>query len=814
MRNIFAIAIYVSFFISAAADISGHWQLIATFDEGIEKVIETPSTVYLQALAQPFVPGVVGYADKASFIYAYDKESNEMRVLSGQNRLSGTNASYMAYNPDREYLLVGYSDGRIDLLFDNGKNISIDALQRSTLQYSKSINDVTFLPDKNLVLVALPFGYVIIDDDKGEITDSRNYGENIVSAGIVDGDLILITSSGARIAPVSSPRLSIADYAPLSIKADASSILPLDRDRFMYISPSGVRLASKSDPEGEIISQDPSRYIIALKGGGGIACGYWNMVRVNKDGEYMIVELPEDDRGRAVACRDMKTFWIGVPRKGLCSKSSDNNGGWTVTTVPVRPDAPAAFISQSFTTHPRYGMLVSQHGINRVFQGNGVKMPMLLSGYKDGKWTQYDPFYTNESLGGIVRAAAGIAIDPDDDKYIYTGSYYSGFARFNLEDPTDVLHLASRADPFASKPGFHAVVPPQGWDEYCNFSAPSLDPQGNLWMLYDSEPVNAYEGVWVWPSDARKNSDVAGLAHFNIENYDGAMTHNLTALHHKNNKNLIAITPGSYQGPIHILDYGGTPSDPDDDKCVMMTTIYDRQGSQVEKDFIYTMVEDPATGALWVGCTQGVFYFYPSKAMQDPDYVERPIIERGDGTDLADYLLSGVPVYSIAIDGAGRKWFATGGGGLVCTNSEGTKILHQFTSEDSELPSDQVYGVGFDQLSGHLYVSTSAGMARFIPADTDGSVKKDELHIYPNPVRPDYYGLVTISGLEEGWIVKILDSSGHLVKESDPADFNSVEWDLTGINGKRVGSGVYFVVASAPASGSGSKKTGRIVVIN
>ena len=52
---------------------------------------------------------------------------------------------------------------------------------------------------------------------------------------------------------------------------------------------------------------------------------------------------------------------------------------------------------------------------------------------------------------------------------------------------------------------------------------------------------------------------------------------------------------------------------------------------------------------------------------------EAPLIQvkvpRNDGTNFADYLLSGNNITSIAIDGAGRKWFGTNGNGAYLINS-------------------------------------------------------------------------------------------------------------------------------------------------
>lgn len=58
--------------------------------------------------------------------------------------------------------------------------------------------------------------------------------------------------------------------------------------------------------------------------------------------------------------------------------------------------------------------------------------------------------------------------------------------------------------------------------------------------------------------------------------------------------------------------------------------------------------------------------------------VNRVKVPRNDGTNLADYLLDGVSVNDIAIDGANRKWFGSSTSGLYLTSSDGSEILEHF----------------------------------------------------------------------------------------------------------------------------------------
>ena len=213
-----------------------------------------------------------------------------------------------------------------------------------------------------------------------------------------------------------------------------------------------------------------------------------------------------------------------------------------------------------------------------------------------------------------------------------------------------------------------------------------------------------------------------------------------------------------------------------------------------------------------MGHNDGVFYIDPKQTVNGNYMVNRVKVSRNDGTNLADYLLDGVAVYGLTSDSAGRKWFATGGG-LICTSSDGREIISEFNTDNSPMPSDEVIGVVYSPQSNSILLSTTMGMAEyFLPGAK--SEEKSDIKIYPNPVRPDFTGYVTITDIPEGSLVKIADSAGNLVKELGRMEGFELKWDISDVNYRRVGSGVYYILVS-PGDESGSfSKVGKILVIS
>ena len=87
----------------------------------------------------------------------------------------------------------------------------------------------------------------------------------------------------------------------------------------------------------------------------------------------------------------------------------------------------------------------------------------------------------------------------------------------------------------------------------------------------------------------------------------------------------------------------------------------------------------------------------------------------------------------------------------------------------------------------------------------------DQVYAYPNPVTPDYSGLITITGLSYDADVKITSSNGALIAEGR-SNGGMFTWDGCDRQGRRVVSGVYMVIT---ATRDGNKGTVcKIAVIN
>ena len=97
--------------------------------------------------------------------------------------------------------------------------------------------------------------------------------------------------------------------------------------------------------------------------------------------------------------------------------------------------------------------------------------------------------------------------------------------------------------------------------------------------------------------------------------------------------------------------------------------------------------------------------------------------------------------------------------------------------------------------SGEVFIGTDKGMASYMSDATRPQETLDEKNIYayPNPVRANYSGNISIVGLTHGCNVKIVDAAGFLINEgtSNGGQYN---WNGRNQQGEKVPSGVYYVL--------------------
>ena len=191
----------------------------------------------------------------------------------------------------------------------------------------------------------------------------------------------------------------------------------------------------------------------------------------------------------------------------------------------------------------------------------------------------------------------------------------------------------------------------------------------------------------------------------------------------------------------------------------------------------YFCFSEESDGSIWLGTDMGLYILEDPRTVfaSGAPQLHQIIINRDDGSGLADYLFDGIPITAMARDAKGNKWVGTDGSGIYRISSDGQVQQYHYDTSNSPLPSKALLKTGE------------------VPAAE--SLDYDNILIYPNPVVPGYHGLITITGLTENAEVKILSSSGQLVWYGHSTG-GMCRWNGHSRNGGRVASGIYHVVCS------------------
>lgn len=128
-------------------------------------------------------------------------------------------------------------------------------------------------------------------------------------------------------------------------------------------------------------------------------------------------------------------------------------------------------------------------------------------------------------------------------------------------------------------------------------------------------------------------------------------------------------------------------------------------------------------------------------------------------------------------------------------SDDGRKELAHFTTANSPLLSDNIVKIAVSGVTGEVWFGTSEGIISWRGEATEGKNDFSGIYAFPNPVREDFEGVVTITGLVENSSVKITDVSGNLVYETTSLGGQAV-WDLRNYRSQRVATGVYIVLCS------------------
>ena len=402
-------------------------------------------------------------------------------------------------------------------------------------------------------------------------------------------------------------------------------------------------------------------------------------------------------------------------------------------------------------------------------------------------WTSYSNEGIATQLGILYQDIMTVDIDTKDEKHVFAGSQ-AGL--FEFYDGKLTKHWNNSNSPIYS----HFNVTP-GSINYQIISSIIYDKEGNLWVANTGSTNSTLlkltsEQTWTIPGNVIEAQKTEYLKFMGFDSKGHLWMHN------------------DAWDKAYVFRY-----DIDNETITEYSNYTNEDGVVYSNIAGCRALAEDKEGNIWVGISQGLFIL-TKEYQDDPSKGFYQIkVPRNDGSDLADYLLSGVDITAIAIDNANRKWIGTNGNGVYLISANNMIEEKHFTSTNSPLLSDNIQSIVIDNNSGNVFIGTDKGLCSYQSeaTATNTDMNTDNVFAYPNPVTPEYHGMITIRGLSLDADVKITTSNGVLVAEGRSTG-GSFQWNGNNLNGKRVASGVYMVNTS---KSDGSKGTVcKIAVVN
>ena len=492
---------------------------------------------------------------------------------------------------------------------------------------------------------------------------------------------------------------------------------------------------------------------------------------------------------------------INMQKAEIAETYTTNNPDYPTDLTPYQDDYDAyiSTVSTLNTGGPAYNRFYESKFINgTLYTTGGYFLPAMpdnatpgtIQVYDGNNWTLYQE-HINEITGYAYVDNCCIDADPNDPQHVFVGGRCG---LYEFQDGKLVTYYNKDNSPLmgANDRGN------QLGNDYVLILGIKFDAKGNLWVLNSlGNGVSLMEYTtdhqWVNHHNTLLTDDnsitVPGLSKMMIDS-----------------RGLLWFVNNNWKNP-SVFCY-----DMDNDILLKYDDIINQDEVKYQSYAINAIAEDKE-GNMWVGTDIGPFMIQKSEIGQNKVTFYQVKVPRNDGTNYADYLLNGISINSIAIDGGNRKWFGTTSAGVFLISSDNIVQEENFTTDNSNLLYNNVSSISINNQTGEVFFLSDNGLCSYQSNAVEPAqeMTKDNINVYPNPVTPDYTGLVTITGLTYDADVKITTANGAIVAEgrSNGGMFN---WDCCNKQGKRVASGVYMVIT---ATSDGKKGTvAKIAVIN
>ena len=731
------------------------------------------------------------YALTDNAIFTFDESTSEIKKFSSIQGLSGETTSSIHYNTAFKRVVIGYQNGLIEVIDENGAiTISSDIIN-FTQSGVKSINHISEFGD--ILYLSTPFAIVEYNIENLEFGDTFFIGNSSTSLEInktliSDGKIYAVTEDGIFTADVTSTLLIDFNSWQQQFSGRNFSEITFFNNQ-IYVAEGSKLFQLNASSLTEV--RDFNETILGLKSSStnlSVALHKSAIIlnSANNQVDIFTATTDFDFTLNTVFIKDNTTY-LATKEFGVLKTSL----GQVNTYEEIHPDGPLS--------NDVFSIAVKDSHLWVVYGGYDVTYTSIFkkqgfSHFNGENWikTQFNPDFPVIDLNYI-------SIDPNVENRVYMSSF--GDTRSvnsvstggllvveNDEITTFYNQLNSSLEDVASNDPSRVSI---------RTSGTNFDREGNLWVAsigFDEELKKlSPSGQWSSfdLSSIKTVPDKLGLSEIAIDN--------------SNN-----IWIGTRRNGVYVFNESGNR------KRALVAT--PNLGNLPDTDVLTVAVDK--NNRVWLGTRSGLVVFRNASGVFDANVLNaEPVVIEENG--VGERLLGDQKINTIVIDGAENKWFGTDNGGVAYTNPSGQTTLANFSKQNSPLPSNRILKIRVDKNNGKVYFATDKGIVVYnSKVAAFGEVLAD-VYAYPNPALKNHE-TITIDGrngthLPKGTNVKILDVAGNLVYETNVVEGQELQggkvvWNKKNLAGNKVVSGVYIVLLS---NEDGSETaTAKLAIVN
>ncbi|WP_291722385.1 two-component regulator propeller domain-containing protein [Bernardetia sp.] len=718
------------------------------------------------------------YVASQNGLFFYDKEFQSLEVVSRIDGLSDIGISALEYLPNTDEILVAYQNGNIDFLSDNQiKNFPVFFEDAAILD--KEIYHTHYF--QNVVWISTNAGILEIDVENSankRIRNSyQNLGENgeqikVFATTIQDNTIYAATEKGVRYISFNSSN-NPNDFRnwqtlPSTQNKIVEAIASTNSTVFFSIQNEGVfSYNGTSNALGQIpttnvydISEDKinlTSVFVSSEAG---------LFRVEATSSSFQVEKIENELLKAPrqAISENGTLWVADNRAGLVTNTTGN-------FVSLFPSG--TYNQNAWGFVQAQGKIIAfSGGYERPFRPLNRTTGFYV--FENGEWTNYNAEnkdITSQTIPN-VRDLVGATYSEIENR-VYFASIQDGILVWDLSD-----------DSFSVLDSSNSPLP------HNRVIDVETDNLGNLWVALSASTLR--EDAYF-----RKQVGNDGLAAWKGFRFNQTRTTFPLSIEIDENNNVWASLSPLVQGGILVFNEN-------EENTILIESV--NAGNLASNDI--RALQSDQNGVMWIGTPaeanasvrtfSDIFGIFQSQDLNARDVFFE-----------SRQLLRDETITTIALDGGNRKWFGTTNGVWLFSEDASKQFLH-FTAENSPLFSNQILDIVVQDETGEVFFATPNGIISYRGTATAAKTDFSSVKIFPNPVQPNFNGVVAIEGLTGDANVKITDISGRLVYETDSFG-GTATWNGTDYNNVRAKSGVYLVYVANRDGSEGF--VGKIIFI-